>query len=72
MLDARPPDTPSMPISRQLARGKSGSAGHPWIYRSDVAETRRRAGDIVRVVGPRGRPLGHALFSDDPRSRCGC
>ncbi|HVL67234.1 MAG TPA: class I SAM-dependent rRNA methyltransferase [Vicinamibacterales bacterium] len=38
--------------------------GHPWVYRSDVAEARASAGEIVRVVGPRGRPLGDALFSD--------
>src|SRR6476661_105945 len=39
-------------------------AGHPWIYRSDVEEVRALAGDLVQVVGSRGRPLGHALFSD--------
>ena len=39
-------------------------SGHPWIYRSDVAEVRAEAGDLVRVSGPRGRPLGFALFSD--------
>lgn len=39
-------------------------SGHPWIYRSDVAEVRAEAGDIVRVSGPRNRVLGEALFSD--------
>jgi 23S rRNA (cytosine1962-C5)-methyltransferase len=39
-------------------------SGHPWIYRSDVAEVRASAGEIVRVTGPRGRALGDALFSD--------
>ena len=39
-------------------------SGHPWIYRSDVAEVRADAGDIVRVSGPRNRVLGEALFSD--------
>ena len=38
--------------------------GHPWIYRADVADVRAEAGDRVLVRGPRGRPLGHALFSD--------
>ena len=38
--------------------------GHPWIYRSDVEEVDAAAGDLVPVIGARGRPLGHALFSD--------
>jgi 23S rRNA (cytosine1962-C5)-methyltransferase len=39
-------------------------SGHPWIYRSDVTDTRAEAGDLVEVRSPRGRPIGHALFSD--------
>jgi 23S rRNA (cytosine1962-C5)-methyltransferase len=39
-------------------------SGHPWIYRSDIAEARASGGDTVQVVGARGRPIGHALFSD--------
>jgi 23S rRNA (cytosine1962-C5)-methyltransferase len=39
-------------------------AGHPWIYRSDVASVDASGGDIVQVVGSRGRPIGVALFSD--------
>ena len=38
--------------------------GHPWIYRSDVEDVEAAAGDLVQVVGGRGRPIGHALFSD--------
>lgn len=38
--------------------------GHPWIYRSDIAEVQASAGDLVRVIGPTGRPLGFAFFSD--------
>ena len=38
--------------------------GHPWIYRSDVADVRAIAGDRVTVRGPRGRTLGQALYSD--------
>jgi 23S rRNA (cytosine1962-C5)-methyltransferase len=38
-------------------------AGHPWVYRRDVADARAEAGDTVRVVGTRGRPVGYALFS---------
>ena len=52
----------SVTISR---RGEDRArAGHPWIYRSDVAESSATPGDLVQVVGTRGRPIGHALFSD--------
>ncbi len=39
-------------------------AGHLWIYRSDVLEVRANAGDVVAVLGARGRTVGHALYSD--------
>ena len=39
-------------------------SGHPWIYRSDIADVRAEGGDVVRVVSARGQTLGHALFSD--------
>lgn len=38
--------------------------GHPWIYKTDVAEARAAGGDTVIVHNPRGRIVGHALFSD--------
>ncbi len=38
--------------------------GHPWIYRTDVADVQANAGDRVAVLGPRGRLLGQALYSD--------
>ena len=39
--------------------------GHPWVYRSDVADVRDvEPGVVVEVYGPRQRMLGHALFSD--------
>jgi 23S rRNA (cytosine1962-C5)-methyltransferase len=39
--------------------------GHPWVYRSDVADViDAEPGAIVDVRGPRNRMLGHALFSD--------
>jgi 23S rRNA (cytosine1962-C5)-methyltransferase len=40
-------------------------AGHPWIYRSDVSRADAAAGDLVQVESERGRPIGHALFSDE-------
>jgi 23S rRNA (cytosine1962-C5)-methyltransferase len=39
--------------------------GHPWVYRSDVAEVSGvEPGIVVDVIGPRQRLLGRALFSD--------
>jgi 23S rRNA (cytosine1962-C5)-methyltransferase len=47
------------------ARGEQRiRGGHPWVYRADVAHVDAAGGDIVRVVGPRDRLVGHALFSD--------
>jgi 23S rRNA (cytosine1962-C5)-methyltransferase len=40
-------------------------SGHPWVYRSDVADVRDvEPGAVVDVYGPRQRMLGRALFSD--------
>src|SRR5687767_456765 len=38
--------------------------GHPWIYRSDVVRTDAEPGETVGVMGPRGRLLGRALYSN--------
>jgi 23S rRNA (cytosine1962-C5)-methyltransferase len=38
--------------------------GHFWVYRSDIASGDAAPGQVVRVVGPRGRYLARALFSD--------
>lgn len=47
------------------ARGEQRiRSGHPWIYRADVVDVSAAGGEIVRVIGPRGRTLGSALFSD--------
>ena len=53
---------PSVTISRKGE--ERARAGHPWIYRSDVVEVDADPGDIVEVVGSRGRRVGHAFFSD--------
>jgi 23S rRNA (cytosine1962-C5)-methyltransferase len=46
------------------ARGEERiQGGHFWIYRSDVASGSASPGEVVRVVGPRGRFLGQAFFS---------
>jgi 23S rRNA (cytosine1962-C5)-methyltransferase len=53
---------PSVVVTpRGVERAKSG---HVWIYRSDVSEAAAAPGDVVDVVGPRGRPLGSAFYSD--------
>jgi 23S rRNA (cytosine1962-C5)-methyltransferase len=47
------------------ARGEQRvRSGHPWIYRADVVGVNAAGGDIVQVVGPRRRMVGHALFSN--------
>ena len=47
------------------ARGEERlRSGHPWVYRSDVVDAHARGGEVVLVKGPRGRALGHALYSD--------
>jgi 23S rRNA (cytosine1962-C5)-methyltransferase len=42
------------------------SAGHPWIYRSDVTARPDTAAGAVHVLDQRGKPIGVALWS--PRS----
>lgn len=39
-------------------------SGHLWIYRSDVLDVKAEPGDVVAVLGPHGRVVGRALFSD--------
>jgi len=39
-------------------------SGHPWVYKSDIATSRASGGDVVQVLGSRGRPIGQALYSD--------
>src|SRR3954469_12421299 len=38
--------------------------GHFWIYRTDVTGGSASPGDVVRVMGQRGRFLAKALYSD--------
>lgn len=53
----------SMLTNRGATRLRSG---HPWIFRSDVAEASGEAGDVVRVLDRRGKFLGSAFYN--PRS----
>src|SRR5688572_31912593 len=53
---------PNVTIS---ARGEDRvRQGHPWIYRADVVDVQAGPGEIVEVLGPRHRTIGHAFFSD--------
>ena len=55
----------TLPTAVVSARGEQRlRGGHPWIYRSDVADVRAEGGDIVQVRSPRGQVVGSALFSD--------
>jgi 23S rRNA (cytosine1962-C5)-methyltransferase len=57
--------TPSEPRVVISGRGEERVRnGHPWVYRSDVADVRAAGGDTVLVHNPRGRIVGRALFSD--------
>lgn len=38
-------------------------AGHPWIYRSDLAGAAGEPGDVVRVTDRRGNFLGRAFYN---------
>ena len=47
------------------ARGEERvRGGHPWIYKSDVADVIASGGDTVVVHNPRGLIVGRALFSE--------
>jgi len=48
-------------VSRRATARVRG--GHPWIYRSDVAERPSGPAGIVAVEDTTGMPLGHALWS---------
>jgi 23S rRNA (cytosine1962-C5)-methyltransferase len=46
------------------ARGAARwNRGHPWIFKSDVSQAPRTEAGSVTVEGPRGAPLGVALWS---------
>ncbi len=65
MLDV--PDVPNAP-QPEVRVSKKGAgrflAGHPWIFRSDVADAAQaQPGDVVRVLDNRGAFLGQAHYS---------
>ncbi len=57
-----------MSIEGPVVVSRKGQArverGHPWVFRSDVLrDGGATPGAVVRVEGPRGEPLGFALWS---------
>ncbi len=54
-----------IPSIRVSPRGEDRlRSGHPWIYRSDLRDADAGSGAVVRIVGPKDRALGFALYSD--------
>ena len=51
-----------MLTKRGAARARSG---HPWVYRSDIAEASGETGDVVRVMDRGGHFLGHAFYNPE-------
>jgi len=61
------PPRATRPVAAVSARAaRRWGAGHPWIYRSDVAARPEAPAGAVEVRDTRGAPLGVALWS--PRS----
>lgn len=59
------PNSPEAVVTnRGVARVR---AGHPWIYRSDIAAAAGEPGAVVRVVDRRGDFLGRAFYN--PKSQ---
>jgi 23S rRNA (cytosine1962-C5)-methyltransferase len=53
---------PSVTVNRKAE--DRVESGHPWIYSSDVTDRGQASpGSPVRVLGPRGKPLGTAHYS---------
>jgi 23S rRNA (cytosine1962-C5)-methyltransferase len=63
-MTAGRPDGLTATVVKITARGaERWKQGHPWIYRSDVAEEPDKRPGIVPVTDRKGRFLGQALYS---------
>ncbi|MGE5803098.1 MAG: class I SAM-dependent rRNA methyltransferase [Gemmatimonadota bacterium] len=64
------PDGLTATAVKVTARGaERWKQGHPWIYRSDVAEELEKTPGIVSVTDRKGRFLGKALYSPQSEIR---
>ena len=62
---SEPSSSPITSTASVTPRGEyRARTGHLWIYRSDIAGVRGGPGDIVKVIGSRGRIVGYGMFSD--------
>jgi 23S rRNA (cytosine1962-C5)-methyltransferase len=53
-----------LPLVKVSSRGADRlKQGHVWVYRSDIETDGMSSGALVRIVDPRGKPLGTALYS---------
>jgi 23S rRNA (cytosine1962-C5)-methyltransferase len=63
-------DAPTATAVKVTARGaERWKQGHPWIYRSDVAEELEKKPGIVPVTDRKGKFLGKALYSPSSEIR---
>ena len=69
-MTAGRPDGRTAAVVKVTARGaERWKQGHPWIYRSDVAEEPDKKPGIVPVTDRKGRFLGQALYSPSSEIR---
>src|SRR5439155_789833 len=59
----------SMTVKVTARGAERWKQGHPWIYRSDVAEEPDKKPGIVPVTDRRGKFLGQALYSPSSEIR---
>src|SRR5437867_8175484 len=67
MTAVRPSDRPTVRVTARAA--ERWKQGHPWIYRSDVAEEPEKKPGIVPVADRKGKFLGQALYSPSSEIR---
>ena len=69
MTVARPDGLTATAVKVTARGAERWKQGHPWIYRSDVAEELEKKPGIVPVTDRKGRFLGKALYSPSSEIR---